>query len=475
MPLTVTFANSSTNATNYLWHFGDGVTSTLFSPTHSYSSAGIYAVSLTATNDQNATSSATRLITVAETDIACQLYAVYDVDSIDTQFFTIDMASPATEISPYGPEYQGTDIEALDIHPQTRQLYAVKSYNNAQDSELYLLDPLSGVLTFINNIHSENGVAFREVDALSFTPNGTLWGFAKEGDASQQGLITIDSSTGLATLQVQSDQDITALAWTATGNKLWLAVNKDLYSYTLGGAITYQRTLSELPGQIEGLEFRPDGLLLAGLHLEGEADELLNVYAIDIENDLILFSESLNTHSLNDVESMAWPKWCSPPTITPLLDLIEVRDNWRYFKGTTAPAATWAEVGFDAATWLNGSSGFGYDQADDYTPATLLNDMAGNYVSLFARKVFILSEPLATPTLLLQIDYDDGFIAYLNGTPVLTQGLSNAAFDTVASSLHEAETSSVYDLSTFSHLLRLGPNVLAVQGHNQSPPVPTFF
>lgn len=47
-PLTVTFSNLSVNATSFLWNFGDGHTSTSFSPIHTYSTIGGYTVSLTA-------------------------------------------------------------------------------------------------------------------------------------------------------------------------------------------------------------------------------------------------------------------------------------------------------------------------------------------------------------------------------------------------------------------------------------------
>lgn len=49
-PLSVTFRNTSTGATSYSWSFGDGTTSTLQSPVHTYSKSGSYSVSLTATN-----------------------------------------------------------------------------------------------------------------------------------------------------------------------------------------------------------------------------------------------------------------------------------------------------------------------------------------------------------------------------------------------------------------------------------------
>jgi alpha-tubulin suppressor-like RCC1 family protein len=48
--LTVTFSNSSTNATSYSWNFGNGQTSTQTNPVVTYSLPGTYNVCLTATN-----------------------------------------------------------------------------------------------------------------------------------------------------------------------------------------------------------------------------------------------------------------------------------------------------------------------------------------------------------------------------------------------------------------------------------------
>ncbi len=50
-PLTVNFTNLSTNVLTYLWNFGDGSTSsTVFSPTHTFTAAGVYTVTLNAAN-----------------------------------------------------------------------------------------------------------------------------------------------------------------------------------------------------------------------------------------------------------------------------------------------------------------------------------------------------------------------------------------------------------------------------------------
>ena len=48
--MTVKFNNTSVNAVTYLWDFGDGITTTERSPTHTYDSAKIYRVKLTITN-----------------------------------------------------------------------------------------------------------------------------------------------------------------------------------------------------------------------------------------------------------------------------------------------------------------------------------------------------------------------------------------------------------------------------------------
>jgi PKD repeat protein len=48
--LVSTFTNTSSNASSFLWNFGDGFTSTETSPSHTYAAPGIYTVSLSATN-----------------------------------------------------------------------------------------------------------------------------------------------------------------------------------------------------------------------------------------------------------------------------------------------------------------------------------------------------------------------------------------------------------------------------------------
>jgi PKD repeat protein len=50
--LTVSFSNTSSNATSYTWTFGDGNSSTEENPSHTYAAPGTYTVVLTANNDE---------------------------------------------------------------------------------------------------------------------------------------------------------------------------------------------------------------------------------------------------------------------------------------------------------------------------------------------------------------------------------------------------------------------------------------
>lgn len=62
-PSTVSFTNSSTNATGYIWDFGDGSTSYANSPSHTYTNGGTFIVKLTATGTREQ-SFATKTLTI---------------------------------------------------------------------------------------------------------------------------------------------------------------------------------------------------------------------------------------------------------------------------------------------------------------------------------------------------------------------------------------------------------------------------
>ena len=67
--LTVSFTNTSSNATSYSWDFGDGNSSTETDPTHTYANDGDYTVVLTAINDCGSVTT-TQIVTIVTAPVA---------------------------------------------------------------------------------------------------------------------------------------------------------------------------------------------------------------------------------------------------------------------------------------------------------------------------------------------------------------------------------------------------------------------
>ncbi len=139
----------------------------------------------------------------------------------------------------------------------------------------------------------------------------------------------------------------------------------------------------------------------------------------------------------------------------------------RYLKGTSEPPAEWNERSFNDASWSTGTLPLGYDEGNDYPIATELPDMSGNYFSVYTRMTFTVTDPGAVENLVLGVYYDDGFVAYINGTEVYRANLTGLppAHDENAGN-HEASTMEQFTIA--ADMLEAGENVLAIQAHNTS-------
>jgi len=125
----------------------------------------------------------------------------------------------------------------------------------------------------------------------------------------------------------------------------------------------------------------------------------------------------------------------------------------------------WTDVEFDDSSFAVGPAGFGYGDEDD---ATMLPPKT---TVVLMRHEFTIEDPLYSSSLVLQVDYDDGFAAYLNGIRVAAVNTpqEDPGLDSVATGSHEAGTSERFDLSAHVGLLRRGKNVLAIAGLNTHP------
>jgi hypothetical protein len=149
--------------------------------------------------------------------------------------------------------------------------------------------------------------------------------------------------------------------------------------------------------------------------------------------------------------------------------LVRAGDDWRFFRGAKSPPADWMQPGFDDGAWESGPGGFGFADGDD---RTVIDGMQSRYVSLYTRRRFRIEAPDRRARILLLVDFDDGFAAYLNGKEVARANLGSPGapvrHDAPASALREAGSAMEFDLGPAGDALRAGDNVLAVEVHNAS-------
>ncbi|UCH88728.1 MAG: CotH kinase family protein, partial [Thermoplasmata archaeon] len=207
--------------------------------------------------------------------------------------------------------------------------------------------------------------------------------------------------------------------------------------------------------------------------------ELFNPWTIPID---------LTGYGLSDRESNPF-KWVFPPCILNPSEyklifasgknrtdvpahwetVITEGDVWRYFIGVSEPLQDWVSPGFDDAGWLSGPSGFGFGDNGDTT-------IVPQTISLFIRTVFKVDDIRNITHAFLHIDYDDAFVAYINGTEIARSNIGGEigvppAYNTPAllnrePFMYRGGAPEVYKIEYIQSLLVPGENVLAIQVHN---------
>ncbi len=158
-------------------------------------------------------------------------------------------------------------------------------------------------------------------------------------------------------------------------------------------------------------------------------------------------------------------------TIIERTHYVKLGEEWRYLKGTqeaSKPMDAWRNPLFNDCEWPSGGTPMGYGFPDCPTP---LDDMRGSYISVFMRKEFDVDDPGSFSKLFLTIDYEDGFVAYLNGEEITRRMLGapgSAVYYNTPADPHEAGVPEEIDISSFISLLVPGDNLLAIQAHNST-------
>ncbi len=199
---------------------------------------------------------------------------------------------------------------------------------------------------------------------------------------------------------------------------------------------------------------------------------------------------NLDGYGLSDADSLPM-KWTFPNVLLPAhgfllvcasgLDLkapslywetiIDMGDEWKYLVPTSEVTPAWKNTGFDDQAWSIGKSGFGYGDGDDSTKI----DVA---MSIFIRKRFTVSNKDDIIQAYLHIDFDDAFVAYLNGNEVARANIGKKgippAFDEPAddydheAAMYQGGRPDEFLIDSVYKYLKDGENILAIEVHNHS-------
>ena len=124
----------------------------------------------------------------------------------------------------------------------------------------------------------------------------------------------------------------------------------------------------------------------------------------------------------------------------------------------------WTSLQFNDSEWSKGKTPIGYGEIDVATTTT-------DARSVFLRKTFTVLHVEDVAKMMLHMDCDDGFIAYINGTEVARSNMNSSSFDAFATTytegvMRDGKEPPSYDIPKEITNLKEGENVLCIQLHN---------
>jgi hypothetical protein len=162
--------------------------------------------------------------------------------------------------------------------------------------------------------------------------------------------------------------------------------------------------------------------------------------------------------------------------------VVELNSPMRYWANRTDPGpgigSNWIAESFDDSTWPVGPYGVGYEEALPGATALLKTTTATQTYSIYTRAHFTIDDKSIVGKLTLGADYDDGYVAWINGVEVARSSTMPAGFpDWNANALsHESSNGSVPNYGTLIDItataldaIHDGDNVLVVGVWNNGP------
>ena len=203
------------------------------------------------------------------------------------------------------------------------------------------------------------------------------------------------------------------------------------------------------------------------LHNYGTQDiSIDNWFLSDDENDLSKWTFP-NIILAPDEYLLLWASAKDRSYVSYFRTLISQGEKYKYMLPNSELNTLWKTIDFDDLSWSEGASGFGYGDGDD---ATTIPDGAQ---SLYLRKKFTVTDLNNIASLILDMDYDDGFVAYINGVEIARANINgmppaynSKTITAVEAKIYSGGSPERFQIANFLSILKEGENILTIQAHN---------
>ena len=144
--------------------------------------------------------------------------------------------------------------------------------------------------------------------------------------------------------------------------------------------------------------------------------------------------------------------------------LFERGSTWKYLKGSRS-SVDWLTTDFDNLDWPNGDAPFRYG---DGKGGTLMKDMPRRYSTVSLCRNFEIQDVSQYSVLELLVNYDDGFIVWINGERVVVENAPSNSLSQLASNSHESGQFEKFEIGKLDSILQNGKNIISIQAFNLS-------
>jgi uncharacterized repeat protein (TIGR01451 family) len=137
--------------------------------------------------------------------------------------------------------------------------------------------------------------------------------------------------------------------------------------------------------------------------------------------------------------------------------------SWKYLDNNTRPAG-WEGAAFDDATWASGNAELGYGDGDEATIVSFGPSSTTKYPTTYFRRQVTIPNVSAHQFYRLDIEYDDGYVIYINGVEAARGNMPTGAV------AHTTYASSAIEDIVATHMIPAsfftsGTNTIAVEIH----------